>query len=332
MNFNLAQSPLIISVSQGSGAATSLFGITAGSPPVFVAPNTLIGSMVEGNNAPSSLQISVTDFYHLALNFTATGFPMGLTFNTTGNIIGIAPTVPVDTLFTLNVTVVNTAGNFAMGLYTMIVKASYINVLSSGTLATCYEGALCPSTVTAVSVLTGTITLYTILTGSLPTGLVLNSVTGAITGTAGQVSTETTFTFTVQVKNSFNKVNTSVPLSIVIAVTRVTIGCFPRVTSFYTQQTIPTITCTAISSPVASAMTYAVLNGSFPAGLNLDPTTGLIIGTINSGIVPVPLFFFIFFFFFFLKKNLKLFIFLFLFLFFFKPESYLFFYFYFYFF
>jgi hypothetical protein len=68
---------------------------------------------------------------------------------------------------------------------------------ASGTLGTFDEGSSINVTVTATDADGDTI-VYSVLSGTLPTGLSLNSSTGAITGTAGNINSDTTSSFTLR--------------------------------------------------------------------------------------------------------------------------------------
>ncbi len=114
---------------------------------------------------------------------------------------------------------------------------------------------------------------FSIATGSLPAGLILNTATGAITGTPQSAGS-----FTLKVTDSNGQVAT---------------GTCPFVI-----QDGPSLACAApttasevgvpFNSPAMSvtggvgSMTFSVATGSLPAGLNLNPSTGAITGTPQS--------------------------------------------------
>ncbi len=110
---------------------------------------------------------------------------------------------------------------------------------------------------------------FSVATGMLPTGLTLNSSTGAITGTP-----TTAGTFTIQVTDANGTVSANTcPFTIIPP---------------------PSITCPAISSgevgvafsspPIGASggtppYTFSVATGMLPAGLTLNPSNGAITGT-----------------------------------------------------
>lgn len=109
--------------------------------------------------------------------------------------------------------------------------------------------------------------------GSLPAGLSLNAGTGAITGTP---SASGAYTFTVEATDSTgsNATHTyagtiAAPLAIVTPTIPV-----PEVGAPYSQ----TVSTTGGAGP----FTFAVTGGTLPAGLTLDPHTGVISGTLAT--------------------------------------------------
>lgn len=92
-------------------------------------------------------------------------------------------------------------------------------VTASGTLLTITEGSSVSTTVSATDPDSGATISYSISSGSLPSGVSLNSSTGAITGTAGLVASDTTYTFGITAtdnagntsERSFNIVVQNIP-------------------------------------------------------------------------------------------------------------------------
>ena len=124
-----------------------------------------------------------------------------------------------------------------------------------------------PYTATLAANLSGV--TWSLSSGTLPTGLTLNSSTGAITGTP---TTAGTSTFTVKAEK--NSQSAEKQLSI-------TVSEIPSIT--ITTTSLPNGTRnTAYSATLAASITganWSVISGTLPAGLSLNSSTGVISGT-----------------------------------------------------
>jgi hypothetical protein len=111
------------------------------------------------------------------------------------------------------------------------------------------------------------------LTGSLPPGLTLNSTTGAISGTIGGGFT-TPAAFSVQVSDASSPANT------VTSAFQIS----PNPTRSLATLTLPNGTQSSpysatISLATGTGGTFLLADGALPAGLTLNPTTGVLSGT-----------------------------------------------------
>jgi hypothetical protein len=115
---------------------------------------------------------------------------------------------------------------------------------------------------------TGQAGTWAVTVGSLPPGLVLNSGTGAITGTP---TTAGNYPFTVTFSETATALNASKPLSIhVDPIAKITTTSLPSATAFATYS--QTLAKTGLSG------TWTVSGGVLPLGITLDGATGLLSG------------------------------------------------------
>jgi hypothetical protein len=111
------------------------------------------------------------------------------------------------------------------------------------------------------------------LTGALPSGLTLNPTTGVISGTVGAGFTSPSV-FSVQVSDSSSPANTVTSA----------FQLSPNTTRSLATLTLPNGTQgvaynTTISLATGTGGSFLLANGALPAGLNLNPTTGVLSGT-----------------------------------------------------
>lgn len=135
--------------------------------------------------------------------------------------------------------------------------------LPGGTAGTAYSQTITQSGATGTPA-------WSVSTGTLPTGLSLNTSTGAITGTP---TTAGTYTFTITVTGG-NGCTGSQSYSVVIGCPTVTVnGTLPNATvgSTYNQ--------TLTQTGGTGTYTWSVSTGSLPPGLSLNTTTGAVTGT-----------------------------------------------------
>ena len=181
-----------------------------------------------------------------------------------------------------------------VGTYTFTVKVvdAYGDTATSGSLSITvsaptitFPTSLSPASVTvgsaysASAAATGPVgtTTYTLASGALPASgdLVLNSSTGAITGTP-KAADVGAYTFTVSVKDQYGDTATSGSLSITVnAPTAITFGTAPAATATAGVSYSSTLS----ASGGAGSLTYSITSGSLPAGLLLTASTGAIAGT-----------------------------------------------------
>ena len=166
-------------------------------------------------------------------------------------------------------------------LFGLLSDALYINASPVWTTAAGSLGSFAEQVAMSVSATAtdeSSIT-YSLASGSsLPTGITLNSSTGAITGTLPDVASNTTYTFTI---NASDSANTVVPrtFSFISNAAPVWVTSAGSLGTFNEQTSI---TLSALSATDSSdTVTYALASGSsLPSGVTLNSNSGVISGTL----------------------------------------------------
>lgn len=258
------------SVTSETSTATITITITAPVPSVTYTSTTIsatVGTAITPTTAPTIANMPGTITYSVS-----PALPAALSLNTsTGVISGTVSAAQSATTYTI------TATNGSLSATTTIsigataagggssggsAPAPLTATLSTSPLNPITTGAPFAQTLSATNV-----TSFAITAGALPAGLSLNTATGAITGTA---TTPGAYSFTVTASGSNGT-------AIATYSGLVTVGAptFPA--------TLPvTLTQgTAVNSNlgVTNATLYSISSGSLPAGLVLNPSTGVLSGT-----------------------------------------------------
>jgi hypothetical protein len=195
--------------------------------------------------------------------------PTGLSINSsTGTITGTASVASGATTYTVTVTDAN--GATASNTFSLTVNSppTATQSIASRILTLNHASA----GFTPVTGGGGTTPLAFSISPALPTGLSINLMTGAITGTPGVTSTATTYTVTVTDANSATALNTF----------SLTVNSAPTATQSIAAK-ILTQNHAASFTPVTGgggtpSLAYSI-SPTLPAGLSIDPTTGAITGT-----------------------------------------------------
>jgi len=156
--------------------------------------------------SPSTITNDATSFTITGTNFVSVPIVEAINASTgaivRANSVSFTSSISISANFTLTVDgtyyirVENNdgyAGRSTTALLT--VSDAPIWSTSAGTLGTFSGGSSISTTVSATS---DSAVTYSITTGSLPTGISLNSSTGAITGTESGATTDTTYSFTIR--------------------------------------------------------------------------------------------------------------------------------------
>ena len=213
---------------------------------------------------------------------TAGTLPDGLTLNaTTGEISG-TPTTPVTAApLTFKLSDSATPVHSVTADLTLTIGAGQLTItttsLPNGTLGAAYSQTL-------VAVGGNGDHTWQLTSGTLPGGLTLNSLTGAITGTPNSLVNATPLTF--KATDSGSPVQTAsvdLTLTIVIAPLSISTTSLPDgiISTPYSK------TLTAIGG--TGAYTWQLTSGTLPSGLSLNTATGLISGTTSAPVSATPL-------------------------------------------
>ena len=204
--------------------------------------------------------------------WSATGLPAGITINAdTGEFTGTPTTAGT---YSVVEKVIDANGLFATKTITITVVTPPTITTSQPfvALARGVVMASIPQTYTAGSATIAASGAWTISSGALPTGLVLNANTGAITGTPTVVGS---YTFTVKLTDTGAEFSTKIEALLVANAPTVTTTPLTRKIYTTEETSIPsTVTLGSVALP-SDAWTATGL----PAGLAIDPATGTISGT-----------------------------------------------------
>jgi hypothetical protein len=223
-----------------------------------------------------SLQISATDSDSNKLTYSASGLPAGLSIDTsTGLITGTISTGDSsNSPYTVTVTATDSKGISGSTTFTWLVDNATNPVVKPPANQTNTEGdTVSGVTVTATE---GNKNPLTYSATNLPAGLSINSTTGVISGT---ISTgdfnNSPYTVTVSATDGLNTGSATFTWTVnpVVVVT-------PPANQTNTEgDTVNGVTVTATDSK-GNKLTYSAKN--LPAGLVINPTTGIITGTIDA--------------------------------------------------
>ena len=257
-----AASTFTITATDGNGATGSrAYSVTINAA-ISVNPASLPNGVVAVAYAQTVSATGGTGSYTYSVS--AGSLPAGLALNASTGVITGTPTATATSSFTITAT----DGNGATGsrAYSVTINAAIaVNPASlpAGTVGSAYS-----QTVTATGG-SGTY-VFSVSAGTLPAGLTLNAATGAITGTPTTAATSS-FTITATDGNGATGARAytfTVNAAVVVNPPTLATG---TVGAAYSQ--------TVSAAGGNGSYAYSVSAGALPAGLSLNPATGLIGGT-----------------------------------------------------
>ncbi|MHA1968685.1 MAG: putative Ig domain-containing protein, partial [Candidatus Hodarchaeales archaeon] len=285
-----------------SGATQGWLVSSAGESGPIAAPvitfNTASGSLgtlsdtQRGDpNGNLSSAAATTTFGTLSFSIQSGSLPSSLGLNsTTGAFTGTVSAVASEATsnFTVRATITET-GTISDRAFSITVQAPTITfATASGSLGTLSDtqrsdpaGNLSSPAATTSS---GTLS-YSIQSGSLPSGITLNSSTGALQGAANVVASTTTSNFTVRATNTSG---TTSDRAFSITVEQPTITFNTASGSLGTLQSPsekadPNGTLSPVTATTSTgSLTYSIQSGSLPPSLTLNSSTGAFIGTADD--------------------------------------------------
>ncbi|HNG31486.1 MAG TPA: putative Ig domain-containing protein, partial [Blastocatellia bacterium] len=251
---------VVIRATDNCGATTdATFTATLPCPTIALAPTSLPNASVNTAYTQSLSATPAGGNY----TFAVTGglLPQGLTLNANGSFSG-APTQ--GGTFNFRVTATGFGGCSAFSDYVLTVNCPSLSItttgLPGGTLGSAYNQTLAVSPAGTYS--------FAVTSGALPTGLTLNAATGAITGTPTSVGS---FAFTVTAGSGGCSASSSFTIAVACAGISLSPATLPggQAGVAYSQ---------TITVNPAGSYTFSIVQGNLPAGLTLNPSTGVISG------------------------------------------------------
>lgn len=241
------------SVSPGSTVSITVYSFN---PPVWT-DNVISNTFTVGTAYSDSVSATNSPTYSISSG----SLPAGISLNSSSGAITGTPTTAQGYSFTISAT--NSDG---------AVTVSYSGNTSSPpvwtdqTLGSFLQGRGYSDAVAATNSPT-----FSVSAGSLPTGISLNSSTGAVTGTP---SGSGSYSFTIQASNGSGSITASFSGNIVLV---------PN----WTDNTLGSVINGVAFSDGVSATnspSYSVTAGSLPAGLSLNSSSGAVTGTPSGSV------------------------------------------------
>jgi Fibronectin type III domain/Putative Ig domain len=247
--------------SQGTGATSTPSAPVTPSGPRIGSPTLSGGEINVPYGAAPTVSGGTGPYTWTVTNGT---LPTGLSINSTTGAITGTPTAIGTSAFTLLVTDALNGTSTQTESVGVVAAASITSPAFGGG-----EVGVADSATPSISGTTGPYT-WSVTNGALPAGLTINANTGTVSGTPAASGT---FSFTLVATDALGATATQSEMVDIAATPAVDVSPIQGGEVNVTYSATPT------ASGGTGPFTWTVTNGSLPAGLAIDPTTGTISGT-----------------------------------------------------
>jgi len=288
--------------------------LNTNSPPEWITPAGDLTQATEGQLYFFQLEAIDPDNSPQLLNFTlnAGSLPNGLALNAISGVISGFPSDP-DTVDTVSVFIVRVSDGAAFALRTFSIETIDTDipnnppdwVTPAGSLGQFDELQPMFFNLKAVDPDFDPV-IYSIVVGAFPTGLTLNTLTGQISGTPAQVSSDTIFNFDARAEDPeglFTDRSFSLEILDVLNIPPVWVTPAGSLGEFDEGVPVNIVLVAVDPDALPQPLEYNVTSGILPPGLTLNTNTGVITGipdpvvvdtqfdfdvTVNDGAAFVP--------------------------------------------
>jgi len=178
-----------------------------------------------------------------------------------------------------NIKVTNPSNLFGLLPNALYVNASPVWQTASGSLGTFFEQVSITLSALSATDSDSTVT-YALASGStLPSGVTLNSSTGVISGTLPDISTQTTYSFTINATDGVNNIPRTFSILSNVNQPPTWSTATGTIATIYDGSRTNYSVSVIATDPESNTLTYSLVSGTLPASMTLNTSTGVISGT-----------------------------------------------------